>query len=84
VLLRAWLYVGLALILAAFWLGGWLFYEYATTGKNPPGFYLTIFLLMGFSALNFIMLGILGEYVGRIYQEVKRRPLYLLRDDDIE
>lgn len=83
-LLRAWIYVGLALILAAFWLGAWLFYEYATTGKNPPGFYLTIFLLMGFSALNFIMLGILGEYVGRIFQEVKRRPLYLLRDDDIE
>jgi polyisoprenyl-phosphate glycosyltransferase len=84
VLLRAWTYVGLIVTLAMIALGAWLLYDYVTTGTNPPGFYLTIFVLMGFSALNFIMLGILGEYVGRIYQEVKNRPLYLLRNDEID
>lgn len=83
VLLRAWTYVGLAAIAFGVVLGIWLLIEYFAFGRNPPGFYLTVFVVLGFSSLNFIMLGILGEYVGRIYQEVKDRPLYFLRDDDL-
>jgi len=38
----------------------------------------------GFSA-QFVMTGILGEYVGRIYEEIKRRPLYIAtRETNIE
>jgi polyisoprenyl-phosphate glycosyltransferase len=36
--------------------------------------------VMGFGALILICLGILGEYVGRIYEQVKARPLYLIKD----
>ncbi|KUO58447.1 MAG: hypothetical protein APF80_04975 [Alphaproteobacteria bacterium BRH_c36] len=84
VLLRAWTYVGLIAIAFGVLLGVWLLIEYFAFGRNPPGFYLTVFVVLGFSSLNFIMLGILGEYVGRIYQEVKKRPLYFLRDDDLD
>ncbi|MBU2581837.1 MAG: glycosyltransferase family 2 protein [Alphaproteobacteria bacterium] len=84
VLLRAWTYVGLIAIAFGVLLGVWLLIEYFAFGRNPPGFYLTVFVVLGFSSLNFIMLGILGEYVGRIYQEVKNRPLYFLRNDDLE
>ncbi|MBU1210691.1 MAG: glycosyltransferase family 2 protein [Alphaproteobacteria bacterium] len=84
VLLRAWTYIGLIAIAFGVLLGVWLLIEYFAFGRNPPGFYLTVFVVLAFSSLNFIMLGILGEYVGRIYQEVKKRPLYFLRDDDLD
>ena len=41
-------------------------------------------LILGFSSFNFIMLGIIGEYIGRIYDEVKGRPLYFKRSDDLD
>jgi hypothetical protein len=36
--------------------------------------------LMFFSGVQLLSIGILGEYVGRIFTEVKRRPVYLLRE----
>lgn len=83
-LLRAWTYVGFAAIFLSILLGLWILFEYFAYDQNPPGFYLTLFVVLGFSSLNFIMLGILGEYVGRIYQQVKQRPLYFLREDELE
>jgi len=45
-------------------------------GKNwPPGFASVIILLLGSLSLNALFLGIIGEYLGRIYRQVKRRPL---------
>jgi dolichol-phosphate mannosyltransferase len=35
-----------------------------------------------FGALQLIVIGLMGEYVSRIYREAQRRPLYLLRDLD--
>ena len=44
--------------------------------KNwPPGFASVIILLMGSLSLNALFLGIIGEYLGRIYRQVKRGPL---------
>jgi polyisoprenyl-phosphate glycosyltransferase len=37
--------------------------------------------IMGFGALNLVCLGIMGEYVGRIYEQAKGRPLYLVKDE---
>ena len=82
--LRAWIWIGLACVVGAILLGLWLVIQYlvVTERAAPPGFYVTILIILGFFSLHFIMLGVLGEYLGRIYQEVKDRPLYLLRDDD--
>ena len=48
-------------------------------GIYVPGYASTLVLLLFFSGLNMIGLGILGEYVGRIFTEVKQRPLYLIK-----
>lgn len=48
-------------------------------GKNwPPGFASVIILLLGSVSLNALLLGVIGEYLGRIYRQVKRRPLTIV------
>ncbi len=65
---------GFALLLAAFYA-----VKKLTVGLNPPGFatlVVAIFLLAG---IQMITLGVIGEYVGRIFEEVKQRPLYVVQ-----
>ena len=47
-------------------------------GTDLPGFPSLIVSIMFFSGIQMISLGLIGEYVGRIFAEVKRRPLYLI------
>jgi dolichol-phosphate mannosyltransferase len=47
--------------------------------RSPAGFTALIVVIVFLAALQFVVLGVLGEYVGRIYEETKRRPLYLVR-----
>lgn len=48
-------------------------------GKHwPPGFATLIILILGSLSLNALFLGIIGEYLGRIYRQVKRRPLTIV------
>jgi len=48
-------------------------------GLNPPGFASVIVAIFFFAGLQLTTLGIIGEYIGRIYEEVKQRPLYIIR-----
>jgi len=45
-----------------------------------PGWTSLIIAVILFGTFNLLMLGVMGEYVGRIYSEVKRRPIYLVRE----
>ncbi|MFT7087737.1 MAG: dolichol-phosphate mannosyltransferase [Rickettsiales bacterium] len=55
--------------------GAWTVYEYFVTNQ-PSGYPTIICLIVFLASLQFIILGILGEYIGRIHIESKNRPLY--------
>jgi polyisoprenyl-phosphate glycosyltransferase len=46
--------------------------------SSPPGFAAIILLLSFVSSLQLLSLGVLGEYIGKIYNETKRRPLFVI------
>ncbi|MBW2069351.1 MAG: glycosyltransferase family 2 protein [Deltaproteobacteria bacterium] len=48
-------------------------------GIKVPGYASTITIILFLGGVQLICIGILGEYIGRIYTEVKRRPLYVIR-----
>lgn len=50
-----------------------------TVGLNPPGFATTVVAIFFLAGIQLITIGLIGEYVGRIFEEVKRRPLYVIR-----
>jgi dolichol-phosphate mannosyltransferase len=50
-----------------------------TVGLYPPGFATTIVSIFLLAGIQLITVGVIGEYVGRIFEEVKGRPLYIVR-----
>ena len=48
------------------------------SGDPPQGFSTLALLQIGFSGMLLLVLGVIGEYVGRIYEEVKQRPVYIV------
>jgi glycosyltransferase involved in cell wall biosynthesis len=55
--------------------------EFAKIGLAPtPGFPTIVISVLFLGGVQLICLGILGEYIGRVYEEVKGRPLWILRD----
>lgn len=50
-------------------------------GADVPGFPTIVVAVMFLSGIQLIFLGVIGEYVGRIFAEVKRRPLYLVAEE---
>ncbi len=50
-----------------------------TVGLNPPGFATIVVSVFFLAGIQLVTIGVIGEYVGRIFEEVKRRPLYVVR-----
>lgn len=76
--LRLLTWLGLLLATAALGYGGWVVLEYFFWGISVPGYATLVVGMMFLSGIQLLGLGILAEYVGRIYDEVKRRPSYIV------
>lgn len=77
--LRIWSYVGTLLAIASACYALFILLYTVFLGADTPGYASTVMLILFFGGLNLFAIGIIGEYIGRIYTEVRERPLYIVR-----
>lgn len=78
--LRIWSYAGGTVALVAFLYAAYIFLRTTVfVGIEVPGYSSTVILILMFGGLNLFAIGIIGEYIARVYSEVRERPLYVLR-----
>lgn len=78
--LKVWTWVGLGISGFALAMAAYYFVRTMLFGVDTPGFPSLIVSIAFFSGVQLISLGVLGEYVARIFNEVKGRPLYLVAE----
>ena len=76
--LRWSLYVGLLCGLCSILLLGHVFFVKFVTNDAVPGWATTTVCVLFLGGIQLVGIGILGEYIGRIFEEIKHRPLYLV------
>ena len=78
--LQAAIIVGLAIAALGFGLTILTVIQYLMTNSWPPGWATLVILMSAFSSVQLVFLGIIGEYIGAIFDEVKARPHYIVED----
>lgn len=78
--LRIWSYFGLLLALTGFVYATFIVLRALIYGVDLPGYPSILVFILFFSGIQLISIGILGEYIGRLFTEVKQRPMYLVDD----
>ncbi|MET3961411.1 glycosyltransferase involved in cell wall biosynthesis [Marmoricola sp. OAE513] len=78
--LRLAIHVGAAITAVAVVYGLWVVVDAIIAGNSVPGYVTLICAITGLGGLQMVMLGVIGEYLGRIYVEVKHRPNFLVRE----
>lgn len=78
--LRIWSYLGLLVSAFAFLYAIFFLVKTLIFGIDVPGFPTLIISVMLLSGVQLISLGVIGEYLGRVYEEVKGRPLYIVAE----
>ena len=76
--LRIWTYLGLAIAACAFAYALAIVAAVLIGGRDVPGYASLIVVVLFLGGIQLIGLGVIGEYIGRIYQETKARPTYLV------
>ena len=72
--------LGVVLATIAFLFGLSILWETWTTGKSVPGYPSLVVGLMTIGGVQLIMIGIVGEYIGKILSELKARPIYFVAE----
>lgn len=77
--LRIWTYLGLLVAAVSVFYGIWVVIDTLIFGNPVQGYPSLIVSILLLGGIQLIGIGVLGEYVGRIYIEVKRRPRYIIK-----
>src|SRR5712691_9464595 len=75
---------GVLLAVGAFLFGLTILWEVWTTGKQVPGYPSVVVGLMVLGGVQLIMIGIMGEYIGKILSELKARPVYFVAEHTLK
>jgi polyisoprenyl-phosphate glycosyltransferase len=78
--LKLWTYIGLSVSSFAFFYAATLAIRTILYGIDIPGYASLMIVTLFLGGVNLIGLGVIGEYLGRVFTEVKGRPLYLVRE----
>ena len=78
VLLRLWAYIGVCISLLSIGYAGWVALKKFIYGNPVNGYASLMVAILFCSGIQLISLGIIGEYLSRIFVEAKQRPLYLI------
>ncbi|ARP73960.1 glycosyltransferase [Streptomyces pluripotens] len=82
--LRAALWLGTGLLLCAGLYTAWIVGAALVNGVETPGYVTIITAVTALAGVQMVMLGVIGEYTGRIYYEVKGRPHFLVKATNVE
>lgn len=73
-------YIGLLVTVCAFARGLWITFRVMIQGIDVPGYASLMTAILFLSGVQMIFLGVIGEYIGRIYIETKQRPIYIVKN----
>jgi glycosyltransferase involved in cell wall biosynthesis len=76
--------LGLLLAVTALFFGGWILIETILFGKDVPGYPSLVVSVMVIGGVQLLMIGILGEYVGKLLSEIKARPVYFVAEHSVK
>ena len=79
--LRVWSLLGVMISAAAFIYGLVVLFQTLAFGRDSPGFATLIISILFLAGIQLISLGVVGEYLGRVFEEVKGRPLFIVADE---
>jgi glycosyltransferase involved in cell wall biosynthesis len=76
--------LGLLLAASALLFGGWILVQTLLFGQDVPGYPSLVVGLMVIGGVQLIMIGVLGEYVGKLLSEIKARPVYFVAEHSVK
>src|SRR5450631_2725803 len=76
--------LGLLLAVTALFFGGWILLQTLLYGQDVPGYPSLVVSVMVIGGVQLIMIGVLGEYVGKMLSEVKKRPVYFVAEHSVK
>jgi glycosyltransferase involved in cell wall biosynthesis len=76
--------LGLLLAATALFFGGWILLETLLYGQDVPGYPSLVVSIMVIGGVQLIMIGVLGEYVGKLLSEIKGRPVYFVAEHTVK
>lgn len=82
--LRLWAYFGIIISGISFIYAVWIIAKVLIYGKDTPGYASLAVLILFFGGIQLISIGVLGEYIGRIFSETKKRPIFIIKETNLK